>query len=180
MSAVRAACSILAHRETTGALHSYVALEKSEEWITGIDFSDPHNALAAVTAEFKDWAPELMALITDTDTDPLPRKIMALPVDHRWERVPGVTLLGDAAHLMSPFAGEGANLAMYDGAELAKAIVTAGGDIEGALSSYENPLFPRSASSASEAERNLGICFDNRAPLSLLELFAQYQTSAAR
>ena len=102
---------ILAHREANGALHTYVALNKPEDWIARIDFSGGVAALARVAEEFDGWAPELTALITESETDPVPRPIHALPVEHRWDRVPGVTLLGDAAAPLSPFAGEGANLA---------------------------------------------------------------------
>ena len=121
-----------------------MALNKPEDWIASIDFSDPVTALAHVAEEFDGWAPELTALITDGETDPVPRPIHALPVEHKWDRVPGVTLLGDAAHLMMP-SGEGANLAMFDGAELGKAIAANPGDVEAALLAYETDLFPRSA-----------------------------------
>nr|BFE99513.1 hypothetical protein GCM10020241_11890 [Streptoalloteichus tenebrarius] len=57
--------------------------------------------------------------------------------------MPGVTLLGDAAHLLTP-NGEGANSAMYDGAELGKAIAAHPGDIETALTQYEEAMFSRS------------------------------------
>ena len=166
---------IFAHREADGTLHAYVALNKPEDWIARIDFSDPVTALAQVAAEFDGWAPELTELLTDTETDPVLRPIHALPVEHRWDRVPGVTLLGDAAHLMSPFAGEGANLAMYDGAELGKAIAANPGNVEGALIAYEKDLFPRSASAAEEADRNLTLFFDDNAPQSVVDLFTNYQ-----
>jgi 2-polyprenyl-6-methoxyphenol hydroxylase-like FAD-dependent oxidoreductase len=165
---------IQAHREPNGVLHTYVALKKPEDWINTIDFSDPAAVLACVSQEFDDWAPELTALITDGETDPVGRPIYALPVEHRWDRVAGVTLLGDAAHLMAP-SGEGANLAMYDGAELGKAIAAASGDVEASILAYEEALFPRSESEAAEANRIIEMCFGDNAPQSLLDFFASNQ-----
>jgi 2-polyprenyl-6-methoxyphenol hydroxylase-like FAD-dependent oxidoreductase len=170
---------ILAHRETNGTLHTYAALNKPEDWMAGIDFSDPVTAVARVAAEFDGWAPELIALITGSDTAPVPRLIHALPAEHRWHRVAGVTLIGDAAHLMSPFSGEGANLAMYDGAELGKAIAANPGDVEAALIAYETDLFPRSASAAMEAARNLKLFFNDNAPQSVVDFFTNYQPVVA-
>jgi 2-polyprenyl-6-methoxyphenol hydroxylase-like FAD-dependent oxidoreductase len=166
---------ILAHREPNGVLHTYAELNKPNDWIDSIDFSfsNPLTALARVVKEFEGWAPELTALITDGEVDPMLRPIHALPVDHRWDRVPGVTLLGDAAHLMIP-SGEGANLAMFDGAELGKAIVMSPDDIEAALLAYDKDLFPRSASEAADAEGVLEVCLGPNAPQSLLD-FTSHQ-----
>lgn len=146
MFAVAAGQWIGAHREPDNVLHSYIALHRSADWIESVDLTDPTR----VAAEFDGWATELTALITDCDAGPTVRKIYTLPADHRWDRVAGVTLLGDAAHL-SPPSGEGANLAMRDGAELAAAIAAHPGDVEAALSAYEAVMFPRSESAAREA-----------------------------
>jgi len=165
---------IAAHREPNGALHTYVQLNKPKEWMDSIDFSNPATALPRVAKEFDGWAPELTALITDGETDPVLRAIHSLPVEHRWDRVPGVTLLGDAAHLMIP-SGEGANLAMFDGAELGKAIAANPGDVEAALLAYEKDLFPRSAAEAAEAEVILNVCLGPNSPQSLVDMFTSYQ-----
>jgi 2-polyprenyl-6-methoxyphenol hydroxylase-like FAD-dependent oxidoreductase len=59
--------------------------------------------------------------VPGTHTGPVLRAIHRLPDRHRWDRVPGVTLLGDAAHVTVP-GGEGATIAMPDGAELRQAV----------------------------------------------------------
>ncbi|MFQ3783132.1 FAD-dependent monooxygenase [Staphylococcus saprophyticus] len=86
------------------------------------------------------------------------------------ETIPGVTLLGDAAHLMAP-SGEGANLAMYDAAELGKLIVEYPNDIELALENYEQALFKRSAAEAEESHELLDLCLGQDAPYGLIALF---------
>jgi 2-polyprenyl-6-methoxyphenol hydroxylase-like FAD-dependent oxidoreductase len=163
---------IVAHREANDVLHTYVALTKPKEWLQSIDFTDPDTAKTRIAKELEGWAPELTALITEADTAPVPRPIHALPAGHRWERTPGVTLIGDAAHL-SPPDGEGANLAMFDGAELARFIAAHPGSLETALAAYEEAMFRRSAQAAVEASETFAICFaDERAPRKLIELLS--------
>ncbi|MYQ44112.1 NAD(P)-binding protein [Streptomyces sp. SID4985] len=145
---------ILAHRESGETVHTYVKLTRPLDWFAGIDFGDGASATARIAAEFEGWAPEYTALITEADTAPVLRPHYALPVGDRWDRVPGVTLVGDAAHLTAP-NGEGANLAMQDGADLGEAIAAHPGDPEGALAAYERVLFPRSAGAAAAAAAKL-------------------------
>jgi 2-polyprenyl-6-methoxyphenol hydroxylase-like FAD-dependent oxidoreductase len=162
----------LAHRETDGSLHVYTALTVGEEWLDGIDFTRPQAARQAVLAQFEGWAGSLRALVADADGPLVPRRIHALPADHRWDHVPGVTLLGDAAHLMSPFAGEGANLAMLDGARLGEAITAHPGQPEAALAVYEPDLFAHSAASAADTAASMRMMFGDDGLAGLLDQFA--------
>ncbi|MEW1773058.1 NAD(P)/FAD-dependent oxidoreductase [Streptomyces sp. NPDC086777] len=188
---------IQAHRETGGTLHTYVALRRSQEWFAAAGFTGPNGpadfagpagpvgpvglggpvgpagaagAAARVAAEFDGWAPELTALITDGETPPVLRPLYTLPAGHRWDRVPGATLVGDAAHLMIP-NGEGANLAMYDGAELGRALAAHPDDTEAALTAYEQAMFPRSAAEAADAADLHERMFGDDSPHGLIAMF---------
>ena len=167
---------LLAHRDGERRINVYAAVKAAEPWAVpgAVDFGDRGLVRARLMEYFSGWDEKLLALITDGDIDFVPRSIYTLPIGHSWERVPGVTLIGDAAHLMSPFAGEGANLAMLDGADLAETILAYPGDAERALAEYEAKTFPRSKEAAAESASNLAISFRSDAPKGLLDLFAQF------
>lgn len=169
--AVEAGKGIFAHREPHGVLHAYIALNRPARWIEDIDLADASAARARLAAEFAGWAPALTALITDGDGTPVPRILHTLPNDHRWERLPGLTLIGDAAHLMPP-AGDGANLALLDGAELGAALADHPNSVETALADFEDRMFKRSSETAREAHRVLGLCLGQSAPTSLVEFLS--------
>jgi 2-polyprenyl-6-methoxyphenol hydroxylase-like FAD-dependent oxidoreductase len=151
---------VLAQRNGDGRIRVYIAVRAEDEnWVSTVVDPDPAQTRLRLLEIFDDFAEPLRALIADGDDVFVPRPIHALPVGHRWSRVPGVTLLGDAAHLMSPFAGEGANLAMLDAAELAQTLAVHD-DVETAVTAYEAAMFPRAEQAARESAQNLVACFE--------------------
>jgi 2-polyprenyl-6-methoxyphenol hydroxylase-like FAD-dependent oxidoreductase len=167
---------ILAHRESGGTLHTYAQLLKPPDWLAGLDVTDAATVTASVVEEFDGWAPELTALITESDTPPVLRRLFTLPTGHRWDRAPGVTLLGDAAHLMPP-NGEGANLAMRDGAELGQTIAAHPDNAGIALAEYEQAMFARAVTEAGDDDI-YPIMFGDDAPHSMVAMLTEAEQAS--
>ncbi|TBU34192.1 monooxygenase [Dichomitus squalens] len=109
------------------------------------------------------------------------RPLYRLPLDHKWEHVPGVTILGDAAHLASPFGGgEGANLAMLDALELGVILVNAinsGRSVEEreeAIAAWEEERMTVANRIAVISDENLQACVSPDAPASVLKAMAKF------
>jgi 2-polyprenyl-6-methoxyphenol hydroxylase-like FAD-dependent oxidoreductase len=149
---------LLAQRNGHHRIRIYVTLRVPENWVTEsqIPFDQPEEARARLLQLFADWDDSLLNLIRSCDASFIARPLQMLPIGHRWETQPGVTLLGDAAHLMSPFAGAGANLAMLDGAELALAI-NQSTDLNQSIHDYEEKMCARAAEEAQESLNNLDL-----------------------
>jgi len=152
--------ALIAQRNANAHIRVYAALRVPEDWFAqgGVDLTSPESARRSLTTYFSDWAPELLRLIANSNDRIVPRLLYALPIGHRWENRPGVTLLGDAAHLMSPFSGQGVNNAMLDAAELTFALSHAlekGGDWIEAVRLYEVVMLDRAEEASAASAQGL-------------------------
>lgn len=75
-----------------------------------------------ILKDLEAWVPQLRNLIESANDGLSWRSLYELPVGWTWPHQKGITLLGDAAHVMTPFSGIGVNTAFYDAMELAKQI----------------------------------------------------------
>jgi len=137
---------------------TFLASHKTDEnWITtsGIDFSNKGEVLSWFKKEFFEWSQVWHELFENAETPFIARQINCMPLDQTWETLPNLTLLGDAAHVMPPFAGEGANMAMLDAVELCDCLCNEDfSDIKTAIAFYENKMQNRAAEAAKESLEN--------------------------
>ena len=149
---------VLAQRTSDGSIQTWATCRMSEGDFTQMQhdkvWEDPVASKQALAALFKGWAPEIVSMIQASSGKITPRPFMALPTGLTWPSQPNVTLLGDAAHLTSPFAGEGANMAMQDGAQLALELVEAKHPAD-AIAAYEAKMFARTRTAAKDSAEGL-------------------------
>ncbi len=134
---------VIAQRNGNAHVRGYAIFRVPADWAhKRFDFASPGAVRDALLVEFADHAPAITDLLRASNDHFVARHIHALPVGHRWEHRHGLTLLGDAAHLMSPFGGEGVNAAMLDAADLAMRLIEQVGWAR-AVKDYEQQMFER-------------------------------------
>lgn len=135
----------------SGRLLNYVAIARTDRWVEE-GWAVP-STVDAVLREFRDFEPRARTVLAATpaaqcfkwgifERDPL----------DSWTRG-RITLLGDAAHPMTPFLGQGAVMALEDAMVLARCIESAS-DLEEALARYERARVERTTQVMLESRRN--------------------------
>lgn len=139
--------SLIVSSKGDGSLQFYPGFKTDEYWYRdgGINFSDRGQVLNWFKREFRGWDPIWLELFENAQLPLMPRPQYCMPIDQHWESLPNLTMLGDAAHLMPPYAGEGVNMAMLDALELSERLTGDFGNLGDAIKSYETNMLTRAA-----------------------------------
>jgi 2-polyprenyl-6-methoxyphenol hydroxylase-like FAD-dependent oxidoreductase len=146
-----------------GSLSCHEWTARDEDWdkTQKIDIQNSSTVKSFLLEQYHDWSDEHRSGIQEIDENSIVyRRLHMLPIGNRWKNKPGITLVGDAAHLTVPFAGEGVNIAMKDSMNLARVIIKAEmqGDkavLEAGVKSFEEDMFRRAEAVQSRSVANM-------------------------
>jgi 2-polyprenyl-6-methoxyphenol hydroxylase-like FAD-dependent oxidoreductase len=161
---------LIAQRNGHGHIRGYAGLRMSEADARDLAGMATDNIRREILAEFAGWAPSLSYMIECGDLLAV-RPLFALPIGFQWTSRRGLTLLGDAAHLMSPFSGEGVNLALADAADLAEALIS--GEGWAAIARYEAAMAVRARPAAEGAAEGLRVTLSPGGVANVLDYYRE-------
>lgn len=131
-----------------GSLMFLLSSKIPENWIskTDLDFKNNQKIFEWFKEVYQDWNSEWDELFKSSELYFIPRPQYYFPFNQSWETQENVTMIGDAAHRMPPFAGKGANLALLDAVELADCLTNNEfPDMKTAISYFEKRMLERAA-----------------------------------
>ncbi len=139
--------------------------------------SDPGKRVQWFHANFHGWSDRWDPLFREA-TSMVWRPLLVCPADQSWEAKPNVTLIGDAAHVMPPYAGEGVNMAMLDALVLSKSLLTKQAPAE-AIAAYETEMFARMRTMTDDTMENTKMFYAQDACDRVVALFQSFGASEA-
>lgn len=169
--------NILMGQKGNGEIGFYASFKANENWAenSGLNFNDKAQLLEWFKTTYSEWSDIWNELFKNTATPFIPRPIYCMPLDQTWEPLPNLTMLGDAAHVMPPFAGEGVNIAMLDALELSECLTSDKYDtLQEAISFYEINMRKRAAIAAKESLDNGEHMHNENALTTMLEFFSMH------
>lgn len=161
--------AVMCQRSGNDSIRLYTFLRKPVDWKDqcGIDWNDADAVRAALVNDyFRDCSDDTKRVIREARDGCVLRQLYMLPVGHTWPSHASITLLGDSAHLMTPFGGVGVNVAMSDALSLARQVIsrkdsfrakilTDSHNIQIAIREYEKEMFPRAKRNAEKTYKGL-------------------------
>jgi 2-polyprenyl-6-methoxyphenol hydroxylase-like FAD-dependent oxidoreductase len=178
MFVLDAAKTLIVSAKGDGSLQFYLGFKADENWITesNIDFTNNKQLIDWFKKEFKDWNAIWLELFENGEPNFIPRPQYCMPVDQSWEALPNLTMLGDAAHLMPPYAGEGVNMAMLDALELSDCLTDPSfNDMQDAIAAYEKQMRSRASEIAKMTLEQTAIMHSEDGLNEILEMFEEMQ-----
>ncbi|OOQ56676.1 2-polyprenyl-6-methoxyphenol hydroxylase [Mucilaginibacter pedocola] len=148
---------ILGGQKGEGSLGFYTSLKIAEDWAktSGLNYNHPQQLLQWFKTEYAGWDEVWGEIFAHAAAPIIPRPIYCMPLDQTWQALPNATMIGDAAHVMPPFAGEGANTAMYDALQLSENLISADySTLRDAIAAFEADMRMRASASAKRSLEN--------------------------
>lgn len=170
--------NLLMGQKGNGDIGFYASFRTNENWAPGssLDFTDRNQILDWYKTTYPEWDSIWLELFENAETPFIPRPIYCIPFDQTWETQSNVTLIGDAAHVMPPFAGEGVNMAMLDALELSECLTSDQYEsLKEAISAYEVQMRKRASIVAKESLDNGELMHAENALENMLTFFKAAQ-----
>ncbi|KAH0527220.1 hypothetical protein TsFJ059_002244 [Trichoderma semiorbis] len=184
LMAMGEAKQVSAQAQGDGSYRIYLGLTVAEDFATNgpVDLSKADGEAARSffvtnTDFFGTWGSPLKDIITNSEGAFRPWPLYHLPSEAlSWVSVPGVTVIGDAAHVSTPFVGEGVNCSMYDSFVLASKIAEHGlGQLDVAVAAYEKEMFERGKDLIERSNGSASLLFAQNTPKPLLDVLKSAQ-----
>ncbi|MPS73262.1 MAG: FAD-dependent monooxygenase [Chryseobacterium sp.] len=169
--------NLLMGQKGNGDIGFYASFKADKNWSStnGLDYSNKEQVLEWFKINYPEWSNIWYELFESTETPFVPRPIYCIPFDQNWETQSNLTMIGDAAHVMPPFAGEGANMAMLDALELSECLISEKyNSLTEAIAVYEKNMQKRASIAAKESLENGELMHSENAFSTMLEFFNRH------